>query len=334
MTVTRWGIFSAGKISHDFVSALASLPAEEHAVIAVAARSLESAKTFADAHKIPKAYGSYEELAQDPEVQVIYVGAINPQHVTLIKLAINNGKGVLCEKPMCVNVRETQEVVELARAKKVFLMEGIWSRAFPAYHRLRELLDSQEIGDVVQVIINFGTILTHKDRCRLKELGGGAMLDIGVYCVQLCSFIFNGLRPEKIVAAGHLNSDGIDDSSSSTVIYPNGKTATLIVNGTVRMDSVGSIVGTKGTITVPSRFWCPTELITPNGVEKFDLPPSDKTFNYANSVGLSYEAQEVRRCLTSGLLESPLINLDETLVIAEMMESIRKQVGVVYPQDL
>ena len=120
---TKWGIFSTGKICHDFVNAMASLPKEDHEVIAVAARSLESAKTFAETHSISRAYGSYEELAKDPDVQVVYVGAINPTHNNLIKLAINSGKSVLCEKPLCMNVRETKEVIELAREKKVFLME-------------------------------------------------------------------------------------------------------------------------------------------------------------------------------------------------------------------
>ena len=120
---TKWGVFSTGKICHDFVNAMASLPPDEHKLIAVAARSLESAKSFAGTHSIPKAYGSYEELAKDTDVQVVYIGSINPTHHSLIKLAINHGKSVLCEKPLCMNVKETKEVVELAREKKVFLME-------------------------------------------------------------------------------------------------------------------------------------------------------------------------------------------------------------------
>jgi len=332
---TQWGIFSCGKISHDFVSSLASLPQSEHKVVACAARNLDSAKEFASKHSIAKAYDSYELLAKDPDVQVIYVGAINPQHLGLAKLAIENGKNVLVEKPLCINVKQTKELIDFAREKKVFLMEAIWSRFFPAYQKMREDLANKTIGDILQVSVNFGTILTHKDRCRLKELGGGATLDIGVYCAQFVSFIFGGVRPEKILAAGHLNEDGIDDSASATLIYPGGRTATVIIQGTVKMESEAYACGTKGSIKVPMRFWCPTELVTPttNGVQQFELPQTEKTFNYANSVGLSYQAQEVRRCIQAGLLESPLMTLDESLVVAEIMESIRKQVGVVYPQD-
>lgn len=124
MTFTlKWGILGCGKISHDFTTALSALPPGEHEVIACGARRLESAQEFATSHGIPKAYGSYQELVQDPEISVVYIGAINPQHKDLAKLALTHGKGVLCEKPLCINVKETQELVTCARENKVFLME-------------------------------------------------------------------------------------------------------------------------------------------------------------------------------------------------------------------
>lgn len=188
-------------------------------------------------------------------------------------------------------------------------------------------------------------------------MGGGAILDIGVYNIQLISLIFGGERPIKIAAGGHLNEDGVDLSSSATLIYSGGRTATTVAHGRVRMQNEAHIIGTKGMIKVrifklstlnistnhklyahlivqvPMRFWCPTELETPSGIHKFDLPPTDKEFNYANSVGLCYEAAEVRRCIQAGLTESPGMSWEESLVVAEIMEGIRKQVGVIYPQD-
>jgi len=329
----KWGIIGCGKISHDFVSSLSSLPKGEHQVVACAARKQESAQDFANSHEITRAYGSYEELVKDAEVQVVYIGAINPQHKDLAKLAISAGKGALCEKPLCINLKETQELVDLARQKKVFLMEGIWSRFFPSYLRLKELLSSGVIGDILQVSAIFGTLLDQKDRCRLKEMGGGTILDIGIYNVQFATLIFGTEKPEKIVAGGHLNSDGVDESTSATLVYKNGRTATLVTHGRVRLPNEAHVVGTKGTIKVPMRFWCPTELETPSGIEKFELPSSDKTFNYSNSVGLCYEADEVRKCMQAGRIESSLMTLDESLAMAGIMEDIRKQVGVVYPQD-
>ncbi|ODM97442.1 Trans-1,2-dihydrobenzene-1,2-diol dehydrogenase [Orchesella cincta] len=330
----KWGILSCGKISNDFVSSLTSYSEDEHKVVACAARSLDSAKQFAEKNGIPKAYGSYEELVKDPDVQVTYIGSVNNQHLSLAKLAIENGKHVLVEKPMGINVRETKELIEFARSKKVFLMEAIWSRCFPAYQRLREELAKGSIGDVVQLTCNFGTVLTHKDRCQLKELGGGTILDIGVYNIQFVSLVMGGQKPEKIIATGTMNEHGVDDSSSTTLIYPNGVTATIVTNGRCKMECDACVYGTKGFLKLPKTFWCPTTLITSDVSEDFELPKlKNRTVNGRNGEGLAYEAEEVRRCLTKGLLESPLMTLDESLLIAEIMESIRKQIGVVYPQD-
>ncbi|CAL8142793.1 unnamed protein product [Orchesella dallaii] len=329
----KWGILSCGKISSDFVAALTAYSEDQHKVVACAARSLDSAKQFAEKYGIPKAYDSYEELVKDPEVQVAYIGSVNNQHLPLGKLAMENGKNVVIEKPMGINVRETKELIELARAKKVFLMQGIWSRFFPAYQRIREELGKGTIGDVVQLTSNFGTLLTHKERCKLKELGGGSILDIGIYNIQFVSLVMGGQKPDKIVAAGVLNENGVDDGTSTTLIYPNGVTATIISNGRCKMECEAYAYGTKGFLKLPKTFWCPTTLVTPAGTEEFELPKLKKSVHYGNSEGLAYEAEEVRRCINEGLLESPLMPLDESLLIAEIMESIRKQLGVVYPQD-
>ena len=154
---TRWGIASTGNISHDFTNAVVGvLPAEEHQVVAVAARKLEDAQRFADKHGIDKAYGDYAALATDPDVQVVYVGSIHPQHLALARMYLEAGKHVLCEKPLCMNLRETEELVELARRKKLFLMEAIWSRCLPSYQALREEIAAGSIGDIKQVLCTFG----------------------------------------------------------------------------------------------------------------------------------------------------------------------------------
>jgi len=267
-------------------------------------------------------------------IQAIYIGTINPTHNGLTKAALTKGKAVLCEKPLGMNVKEVKEVIELAKEKKVFLMEGIWSRCFPAYKSLREELASGSLGEVLHVNAVFGTLLDVKERTSKKEMGGGTILDIGVYNVQLASLVFGGERPLKVLAGGHLNKDGVEESSSASLVYGNGRSATLVTHGRARMSNEAYIVGTKGSIKVPMRFWCPTELETVSkGKLTFELPKTERSFNYANSVGLLYEGDEVRKCLKEGLTESPLMPLDETVVIAEIMEDIRKQVGVVYPQD-
>jgi len=329
----RWGILSAGKISHDFCVGTAVLPKDEHKVIAVAARNLDSAKAFAKTHEIPNAYGSYEELVKNPEIDVVYVGSVNPQHLSLVKLALNNGKHVLCEKPLGINVKETKEMLDLAKSKNLFLMEAIWSRFFPAYQELRRRLNDGSLGDVLQVVVTFGVLISEVDRLKLKELGGGTILDIGVYCVQFAEFVF-GERPIKVVGGGHMNVNGVDESTSTTLIFSNGRTATLITHSRVQLPNEAFVFGTKKTIKVLSPFWCPTEIEEVGGkVHSFPLPPEKIPCNFDNSVGLHYQCHEVRKCILKGAIESPVVSHDKTLIIAEIMESVRKQVGVVYPQD-
>ncbi|PNF41390.1 hypothetical protein B7P43_G14417 [Cryptotermes secundus] len=161
---TRWGIASAGKISHDFVTALGTLPPDEHHVVAVAAQELDRAKAFATEHNIPIAYGSYEELAKNPDVEVVYIGAINTLHLDIGKLMLSNGKHVLCEKPLTVNLKQTKELINLAKEKQLFLMEAVWSRCFPAYDALKKELEAGTLGEVLQVIASFGVVIEDVER--------------------------------------------------------------------------------------------------------------------------------------------------------------------------
>ncbi|XP_063585950.1 trans-1,2-dihydrobenzene-1,2-diol dehydrogenase-like [Penaeus indicus] len=329
---TRWGIASAGKISSDFVTAMKALK-DDHCVVAVGARSLDDAQAFAKKHGAEKAYGSYEELSKDPDVEIVYIGTIHPFHLPVAKLMINAGKHVLCEKPLCMNVKETKELVALARQKKVFLMEAVWSRFFPVYKEMMKRINAGEIGEVVQVFCSFGQPLENIQRSVKKELGGGSTLDLGVYCVQFASLVMGGERPEKVVAAGHLNEEGVDATTSATIVYSKGRVATLNCSFRCELPCEGIVIGTKGTLKVSNPVWSPVHMETPSGNFDSPLPDLGHSFIFRHGQGMMYEAAEVRRCLQEGLLESPSISLDETLILAEIMESMRKQVGVSYPQD-
>ncbi|KAF5286219.1 hypothetical protein FQR65_LT02231 [Abscondita terminalis] len=329
----RWGIVSAGKISHDFVCAVQILPNEDHQIVAVAARKKESAEEFAKNHNIPRAYEGYEALAKDEEVDVVYVGTINPEHLSVSKMMLDHGKHVLCEKPLTINLKEAQELIDHAKSKKLFLMEAVWSRAFPVYDELVKQIESGVIGDVVQVNVDFGFPLTHVDRVNVKELGGSTILDIGVYVLQFSQFVYRGLKPTTVVATGHLNKYKVDDSASAVLNYPDGKSSVLTVNARVQLSNTAYIYGTKGTISIP-QFWCPSEIIVPSGTLKFDLPKSDAEYNYLNSNGLAYEAEEVRQCIKKGLCESPKITHAESLELAKLMDTLRRLVGVTFPQDI
>ncbi|CAD6226814.1 GSCOCG00005926001-RA-CDS [Cotesia congregata] len=329
---TRWGIASAGKISHDFTNAVATLPNNEHEVVAVAARDIKRAEEFAKLHRIKKAYGSYEELAKDTDVEIVYVGTLNPQHLEVAKLMLNHGKHVLCEKPLTMNLKQTTELINFAKSKGLFLMEAIWSRCFPVYEAVKKAIKAGEIGDVKQVIVSFGFAMEHVDRLNVKEMGGGTILDLGVYTLQLAQFVYDGEKPIDVKAGGFLNADGVDKSMSATLIYKNDRTATIMTHSVVTLPNEAVIIGTKGVIKIPT-FWCPVTAELPSGKIKFDLPKAPHEFNFVNSAGLRYEAAEVRACLQAGLKESPKVSHAESLMIAELEDELRRQIGVVYPQD-
>lgn len=160
----RWGIAAAGKISNDFVSALTTLDADQHSVVAVAARDVKRASEFAQRFGIPAAYGSYQELAQDQNVQVVYIGTTNPQHYEVTRLMLEHGKHVLVEKPLTINEKNSRELIELAASKSLFILEAIWSRFLPSYQYLREQINSGALGDIVSVDVEFGFKLDEIDR--------------------------------------------------------------------------------------------------------------------------------------------------------------------------
>nr|XP_053612107.1 trans-1,2-dihydrobenzene-1,2-diol dehydrogenase-like isoform X2 [Plodia interpunctella] len=190
MTV-RWGIVCAGKICHDFVNAVNSYPNKGDQVIAaIAARNKERATEFAKLHKIPKVYDSYEALAASADIDIAYIGALNPDHYALSKLFLEHGKHVLCEKPLCLNFKQAQSIIKLAEKKKLFFMEGVWSRFAPSYVALEKDIKDGKLGEVKFVEVNLGVPMANVDRISKKELGGSVVLDIGVYVLQLSQFVF------------------------------------------------------------------------------------------------------------------------------------------------
>jgi len=343
----NWGILGAGKICHDFVLAFTALPASEHQVIGVSARSKESAEEFAKDHGIPKAFNSYLELLQSPEIDIVYIGTIHINHLELGKLALENGKHVLCEKPLCLDLKETRELVNLAKAKGLFLLEAIWSRHFPAYERLREIVRSGQLGEITQVNVNFGFKAPETTNLRDKELGGGVMLPMGMYAIQFAQLVYGGAKPLAISALGHLNKQGTEEHVSVSLKYPNGKFGTLVISIQTALSNEGEVIGEKGKVTVPY-FYAPSslrldlkkDLTNPfsldldTTVEEFPKPKlmdgkiKQKSFNYPNGEGLSYQCHEVRKRILNGEIESPRLSHEESCTIAEINEEIRRQLGV------
>lgn len=332
MTTLKWGIVSAGKISNDFVVGLSCLPIEEHKVVAVAARDLKRAEGFAKLHGIPTAYDSYIELAKNSEIDVVYVGSVNPEHLEISKLMLTNGKHVLCEKPLCLNKRQSNELVELAKSKNLFLMEAIWSRFFPAYTYLRTSIENGSLGQIQSIEVSFGFDLSSIDRLQKKDLGGGTVLDLGVYTIQLCQWVTQE-APISVEATGELNEEGVDIAVETTMKYSNGVIAKMSTSAKEMLENCAIIKGTKGEIKL-STFWCPTSLTDINGeIKTWELPKTNKFLNFPNSQGLCYQAIAVRDCISNNKLESNIVLHNESLLIAGIQDTIRQQIGVRFPQD-
>lgn len=303
-----------------------------HQVVAVAARSLDSAKKFAQVHDIPKFYDSYEQLAKDDNVQVVYIGSINPEHFRLGKLMLENGKHLLIEKPLTMSLMSTTQLVNLARSKNLFLMEALWSRFLPAYLFLDEQLKLKSIGNVFDVTTSFGIPIAEVDRVGKRDLGGGVIYDIGIYALNAILTAYDDEKPTQVKALGHLNREKVDESISASLTFSNGKTASFTIHSRVQLPNETVISGTNGFIKLPSPMWC-TDTVTVgvNGqepvVHKFPFPETVIPCVYDNSSGLRYQAMEVRRCINEGKIESDRMSHEISKLIASLQDDLRNQVG-------
>lgn len=254
-------------------------------------------------------------------------GNIHPKHFEVAKTMLEHGKHVLCEKPMTMNQKDTAELTKIAKKQGKFLMEAIWSRCFPAYAKVKELIANKSIGEVKYVAVRFGKNIKHVPRLNLKELGGGTILDLGVYAFQFQQMVFGLETPLSMVARGHLNNHGTDESANIIITYDNGRTAVLSTHACLEFDNTAYIVGEKGTIRVPY-FYKPTDVILDDKSFHFDLPKGD--YEGYRVGGMSYQAEEVYDCIKKGLLESPKITHEESVALAGLMDEAMRQLGVTF----
>ena len=308
----RWGILSTGGIARTFTKDLAHV--DEGVAVAVGSRSFDSANAF----DIPHRYGSYEELVGDPDVDAIYVGTPHPMHHDNAILALEHGKHVLVEKAFTVTAAEAREVVDVARRKGLFAMEAMWTRFLPSVVAIRELIARGELGEIVSVEADHGQWFDPDPSFRLfaPELGGGALLDLGVYPVSFASMILGS--PNRIVALWDPAFTGVDAQTSMLFGYESGAQAILTCTLRARSATRACVTGEQARIEIDGSFYSATafSLIDRDGaIRRFDFPREGR--------GLLYETDEVARCIGGGLLESPLMPLDETVSIMETMDSVR-----------
>ncbi|XP_068626891.1 trans-1,2-dihydrobenzene-1,2-diol dehydrogenase-like [Battus philenor] len=330
----RWGIVTAGHICHDFVNAFNSYPDKGDQVIsAIASQDKEKAVKFAKTHGIAKVFDSYQAMAISDDIDVAYIGTLNPYHYELTKLYLEKGIHVLCEKPLCLNYKQAESLVRLARNKKLFLMEAVWSRFSPSYAALEKEINSGKLGDIQHVEVNLGLPLVQMERIRLKEKGGSAILCIGIYTLQFAQFIFKE-EPTKVTAIGEVNEEGVDLADTVILNYTDNKKAILNINTKIRLWNRATVYGSKGWATIEDPFYFSETLIHVDGTaEKFPLHTSSIPYNFINSAGLVYEAIEVARCIKQGLMESPRMSHQQSLLLAKLEDEVRSQIGVHYDVD-
>ena len=329
----RWGFLGAGGIA-DVIAAdfqVAGLKIQ-----AVGTRDIAGANRFGDKFGVPNRHAGYEALVNDPEVDIVYINTIHTFHAEHALLAISAGKHVLVEKPFALNAAQAKRVRDAARAKGVLVMEAMWTRFLPAMDAIFDVINSGQIGEVRFVTADHSQYLPESFAKRLwqPELGGGALLDLGIYPVSFFNRIFGA--PKKITAEATLTNLGIDLMTSAIFKYDDGKQAAMTTSMEVFGSIGASVVGTAGRIEIETSFYeqtCftvyETDLSRESGVQSVAARYETKI----EGRGMQYQAIEVERCVNAGLTESPRMTLDETVSIMETMDEIRKQTGVKYPGE-
>jgi predicted dehydrogenase len=324
---TRFGVIGTGGIASVMTTDIALLPDVE--VVAVGSRSARSAQEFADAHGVARAHPSYADLVHDPDVDAVYVATPHPGHLDAALLAIEAGKALLVEKPFTMDGAQARTVVEAARARGTFCMEAMWARFLPHMVRVREILASGALGEIVTVTADHGQWFEFDPAHRLfaPELGGGALLDLGVYPISFASMVLG--TPERVSARSVMGPTGVDAQTSMVFEYASGAHAVLTTTMQAVSPTRAVVVGTEGRIEIDTTWYAPTSFtFTPRQGAPEHYPGEPQPRQHK---GLRYEAAEVARCLREGLAESPVLPLDETISIMETMDEIRRQVGLSYP---
>ncbi|MEH1102252.1 Gfo/Idh/MocA family protein [Micromonospora sp. CPCC 205561] len=321
--MTRWGILATGHIAARFAEDLRLVPGAELA--AVGSRTAESAQRFAARHGVPRAYASWAELAADDDLDVVYVATPHAAHHEAAMTCLAAGRAVLVEKPFTLDLATGVELVETARAAGVFLMEAMWMRTNPLVRRICALVADGAIGTVTGVRADFGAAgpFPPEHRMRARTLGGGALLDLGVYPVSLAHLLLG--VPDHVRSWAKLSPEGVDENTGIVLGYDSGAVATLSCGMVGASPLVASVTGTTGRIDLPEPFFRPGSVT----LHRAGAQPETFTDELVGG-GYQHEAAEVQRCLAEGLPESPLVPHAATLEVMALLDSIRAQIGVDY----
>lgn len=314
----RWGIMGAGRMAAKFASDLPRVPGAR--LVAVGSLDISRAESVVQPHADAKAIGSYDALAAHPDLDIIYVATRNPRHYPCVRLSLEAGKPVLCEKPFSMSGDEARAVIDLAHERKLFLMEAMWTRCFPAVRDMVRLIQEGAIGQTRMVNVNFGYAGEPDPKGRLlnPELGGGTLMDVGVYAIALANLLFG--RAERVSSFAGIGSTGVDEAMALLMQYAGGKLATCNCSITLHTFKEADIIGTTGRIRIHEPCWKPhTFSLVHHGRE-----PQVISHPYPG-LGYQFEIAEVMRCLREGLLECPLMPHRDTLAVMDVVDACKLQ---------
>ncbi|MBN1216676.1 MAG: Gfo/Idh/MocA family oxidoreductase [Candidatus Lokiarchaeota archaeon] len=322
--IIKWGIIGCGKIAQEFVKAFRSC--KNTTLHAVASQTQGNAKKFSKKFKIKTYYTDYESLVKDPNIDVIYIATTNNLHFNNTLLCLKNNKHVLCEKPFTLNAKQAEKLIKISKEKKRFLMEAMWMRFFPCIRELKILLIENIIGRVYHIKADFGINVSGIERLTNLNLGGGALLDLGVYPISFTQMIYQ-CAPKRIQSSVSLGDTKIDEFSSYLLEYENNKTAICSSSFIFNIPHTAYIYGKEGYIEVPD-FFHPSRIIIHlnNKTQKSIEIPYE-------SNGYNYEINEVVSCINQNKLESKIMPLNDTLEVIKTMDIIRAQWNLKYPNE-
>ncbi|HBN84867.1 MAG TPA: dehydrogenase [Clostridiales bacterium] len=322
----NWGIIATGVIAGKFSTGLHFASGANK--YAVASRSLAKADEFAKEHGFSKAYGSYEELLADPNVDVVYIATPHQLHAKNTIAALKAKKAVICEKPFAANAAQTKEMVRIARENKCLLMEAMWTRFIPAIRKAKEMIEEGKIGDLRMITGDFGyrTDMESEGRLFDNSACGGGLMDVGIYPISLASMFYKE-QPEAIEALGEIGETSVDEQSAYLFRYKGGQMAVLYSAIRTETPTEAVIMGTTGRIKLHAPFYKTQKVSLIKGCEEtlIDIP-------YEGN-GYQFEAMEMMRCLNEGLLESPVMTLDESIAIMDTMDRVRASMDLMFPMD-
>ena len=312
-----------GAIAAGFADAMTMV--DGGAIVAVASRAMERADAYGDRYGVATRHGDYAALAEDPQVDIVYVATPQSRHSDDTIMMLRAGKHVLCEKPIALDTAQAQRMVAEARERGLFLMEAIWSRFLPAYRALVAVVESGRIGEPLLVEADFGfrRPLDPDDRLFRTDLGGGGLLDLGIYPLQLCTLLLGPV--EDVAAEGVIGVTGVDEAVAAVLLHGDGRLGVIKAALRISMACSARVSGAEGVIEIPALMHCPNAIrvLSPAGVDDIDA-------SYKGN-GLRFEIDEVHRCLADGRTESDVVPLDETLALARTLDDIRHQIGLVFP---